>query len=716
MSVNEDQSEFLGSLLGSDVPMHVLQQNRIQDEVNRLEKAFASETKEGRDLTCPQCLAKISSRWNLKRHMKNVHKRDQPGHSTTSTEAQTIKTCPTCAKSFASKWSLGRHIKAVHQGSATQESGTCFQCRFCSRNFRHKRSLIRHTDSTHAHKCSLCKKMFDSKEHLADHARRHLNSEYLTLAQVRQLRKQAGGTHAIPNSSQGQPRSPKNLSTPSDLSASSSDTDSDNPEPEPSYPQEYHRFLNGTGVRILMKPFGSEVHDLLGFFSNRRSQLGENIELELERMKGVKFYCCVKARMMKYDPEGNIRDQASPTFRSVAAIVLTRDGLGDLIDTAYFKISASLDAFKRSGSGWVLDEIFHLEQTILKYRPLRGACAGFKLPEILSRKACLLNVVGRPADSADCFLWCVIAGLHSTPDVIGERHWTEFSQYRNEIRFEPQSRSCDHVSVAEVEPFEVSNMVSVHVFGWEDDTIFPLHISNRVDTERGKHVNLLLLQSEGTEPAQEQWPSPKGHYCVIQDLDRLAFKQCATGNRHRRFICVRCLNPKSSERVLQEHMRLCNLTEPLKVFMPEEEKRWHRFRNYQRQLEVPFVIVAQFACFTKPIYDTTEPTTGRTVRERKLEPCAFAYFRLSIDDFHPSEPVVYVGNSPEDVMEMFMNNMAEEEGKVFEILSNPQPMIWCDRGLSNIEASNDACYICDKQFLPGQKVCIDHSHVTGMRK
>lgn len=235
---------------------------------------------------------------------------------------------------------------------------------------------------------------------------------------------------------------------------------------------------------------------MLGLFSNRRSQLGRNIDYELAIMRGVKFYCCLYVKMVKYDADGNIKDRGTPTFRSKAQVVLppaqnshSREGvlnippdeLNAFIDAAYFKISASLDAFKAKGSGWVLDEIIHLEQIILKYRPLRGECSGFKIPECLSRKRCLLNVIGRPANSTDCFLWSVLAGLHTTSDVVGEIHWTEFSQHRNQIRFEPKARALDHVSVEEIEPLEESNDMSIHVFGWENDVLFPLFISKRVN-------------------------------------------------------------------------------------------------------------------------------------------------------------------------------------------------------------------------------------------
>ena len=122
------------------------------------------------------------------------------------------------------------------------------------------------------------------------------------------------------------------------------------------------------------------------------------------------------------------------------------DGLDALIDAAYFKISASVAAFEATGSSWILNEITHLEQPVLKYRPLRGDCAGSKIPESLTMKACILYVVGRPAASTDCFIWSVVAGLNSEPSVIGEKNWTEHSRHRHQLRFEQKHRGRSRFS------------------------------------------------------------------------------------------------------------------------------------------------------------------------------------------------------------------------------------------------------------------------------
>ena len=93
---------------------------------------------------------------------------------------------------------------------------------------------------------------------------------------------------------------------------------------------------------------------------------------------------------------------------------------------------------------------------------------------------------------------------------------------------------------------------------------------------------------------------------------------------------------------------------------------------------------------------------------------AFAYLRISRDDTHPEEPVVYVGKDPDDTMVRFLQCMEDEQQYVFQILSQKQPTVLCNTGLRNLMNSNDACYVCSTPFLPGDKICADHDHITGI--
>ena len=54
--------------------------------------------------------------------------------------------------------------------------------------------LDRNVTDSHTNTCRLCKKTLDARQHLSEHVRGHLSAEYLTLSQVRRLRKQVGGS------------------------------------------------------------------------------------------------------------------------------------------------------------------------------------------------------------------------------------------------------------------------------------------------------------------------------------------------------------------------------------------------------------------------------------------------------------------------------------------------------------------------------------------
>ena len=194
-------------------------------------------------------------------------------------------------------------------------------------------------------------------------------------------------------------------------------------------------------------------------------------------------------------------------------------------------------------------------------------------------------------------------------------------------------------------------------------SMFPLYISHNMQENSRNHVNLLFI-------ANPDDSSSDGHYCCIVDLSRLLAGQ-KFNTKKRLFWCLRCLNAKHSSESLEAHIRFCNELQPTNCVMVSEEKKWMEFRNKRNLLDVPSVIVADFECYSRKIFDKDEPTEGRTVKERRLNPCAFAYFRISRDDSHPSNPVVYCGKDPEDTLLEFLKCMDDEHKRITEILSKP---------------------------------------------
>ena len=82
------------------------------------------------------------------------------------------------------------------------------------------------------------------------------------------------------------------------------------------------------------------------------------------------------------------------------------------------------------------------------------------------------------------------------------------------------------------------------------------------------------------------------HYVYIKDFDRFLFNK--TKHKGKKYFCRNYLQCFSSEKILNEHKEDClvvNGKQNVKL-----EKGHISFKNYSRQMPVPFKIYADFEC------------------------------------------------------------------------------------------------------------------------
>ena len=123
---------------------------------------------------------------------------------------------------------------------------------------------------------------------------------------------------------------------------------------------------------------------------------------------------------------------------------------------------------------------------------------------------------------------------------------------------------------------EVKNNICINVFGYENELVFPIYVS---DQKFEDSMDLLLLIDDD-----------KSHYVYIKDFDRFMFHK--TKNKNKKWFCRSCLQCFSSENVLIEHKENClsiNGKQSVKL-----EKGIIEFKNYFKQMPVPFKIYADF--------------------------------------------------------------------------------------------------------------------------
>ena len=122
---------------------------------------------------------------------------------------------------------------------------------------------------------------------------------------------------------------------------------------------------------------------------------------------------------------------------------------------------------------------------------------------------------------------------------------------------------------------EVKNNICINMFGYENGLVFPIDIS---DQKFEDSIDLLLLTDDD-----------KSHYVYIKDFDRFIFHK--TKNKNKKYFCK---NISSSKNVLTEHKEDCMIINGKQSV--EVEEGTIKFKNYFKQVPVPFKIYADFEC------------------------------------------------------------------------------------------------------------------------
>ena len=120
-----------------------------------------------------------------------------------------------------------------------------------------------------------------------------------------------------------------------------------------------------------------------------------------------------------------------------------------------------------------------------------------------------------------------------------------------------------------------------------------------------------------------------------------------TEHKEKKHFCKSCLQCFSSERVLNNHTPTClTINGEQAIKMPDKGSKV-KFTNYNKQLEAPFVIYADFEAITEKI-DTTRPSpnSSSTTKYQQHTDCGYGYKLVCCYDDKFSKPVqIYRGKN-----------------------------------------------------------------------
>ena len=145
--------------------------------------------------------------------------------------------------------------------------------------------------------------------------------------------------------------------------------------------------------------------------------------------------------------------------------------------------------------------------------------------------------------------------------------------------------------------------------------------------------------------------------------------------------------------------------------MPEPNTMLY-FKNYYKQLPIPFVVYADFECFTKPMNTCSpNPKESYNYNYQKHEPSGFCFYIKGVVD-KKFKPIIYTKTKEdEDISKVFVEKLAEVTKGIYnDFYRRPKPLR-LSRAEQELFDEAEICHICNKE-LKEDKVR-DHCHFTG---
>ena len=332
-----------------------------------------------------------------------------------------------------------------------------------------------------------------------------------------------------------------------------------------------------------------------------------------------------------------------------------------------------IDNWINEGSRWVVDLINSEYLNISVYAPLLGSNF-IELPNELSHpKKGLINT--RNNDNK-CFLWCHVRHLnpvnsHATRITEEDRRIADTLDY-SDVTFPVSERDYGKI--------EDKNSICINVFSYEGK-VYPIYVSKK--TFNGC-LNLLMIHSGN-----------RSHYVYIKDFNRLMFNK--NGHKNEKWFCMRCLQCFSSENILNKHKKyrlMINREQRVKL-----SEGTISFKNYLRQMKVPFKIYADFECILRECRvsrEVLDENSSWTNKYQGYVPCGFSYKVVCIDDRFIKDIVIYRGT---DCVNKFISAILDEYEYCKNAMKNyfNENLIMSVKEKERFQLSNN-CWVCGKLF------------------
>ena len=421
--------------------------------------------------------------------------------------------------------------------------------------------------------------------------------------------------------------------------------------------------------------------------------------LRNNKNKKVNFVLLCNFLQPLYDQKGFVgHREVDDYFSTKTKKVLESTNVDNIVEGYIDKINLDIDNYQQNGSGWAFLNIKKLEINLADYSPTKGS-SYIDLPKWIKLKKAIIN----PKNKDDkCFLWCILRYLH--PKTRDSERIADLRKYEDELVTKGLTFPMD---VKDIKKFEKLNpeIPSILVLAVEGKS-FQI-IKSPKDSKDS--INLFLIKD-----------GDRSHYTLIKNLSRLIRSSLTTNRVGGFFICKRCLCHFNVERKFDLHVKYCNNNKAVRVKMPAKgefikfnnnKKYSFEVRQVNRKYPIPFVIYADFECFTRPI-DSHSPDESipYSIEYQKHEPSGFCFYIKGITDNF--KPVCFTKQKEnDDVAAIFIKKIGEYTQLIYDkYYKKPKKMFLSpEEEISFSEAKY--CSICEEEL--GSERVHDHCHITG---
>ena len=122
----------------------------------------------------------------------------------------------------------------------------------------------------------------------------------------------------------------------------------------------------------------------------------------------------------------------------------------------------------------------------------------------------------------------------------------------------------------------------------------------------------------------------------------MARSQITSDTTRKLHICKKCFTHFTKQDLFERHLSYCSKNETAAVIMPTKNSILS-FQNHFKKLPIPFVVYADFECFTMPV-NSCQPNPNKSFTQgyHKHEPSGYCLYLKGLDGLDTNfKPLVY---------------------------------------------------------------------------